>query len=45
MAEPLVFAPDYLLPVDTQGAVAYREGHGPDAEVLERVGFFVPAYI
>ena len=45
MAEPLVFAPDYLLPVDTRGAVAYREGHGPDAEVLERVGFFVPAYI
>ena len=45
MAELLVFAPDYLLPVDTQGAVAYREGHGPDAEVLERVGFFVPAYI
>ena len=45
MAEPLVFAPDYLLPVDTQGAVGYREGREPDAEVLERVGFFVPAYI
>ena len=45
MAEPLVFAPDYLLPVDTQGAVGYREGHEPDAEFLERVGFFVPAYI
>ncbi|MEL0148191.1 MAG: NAD(P)-dependent oxidoreductase [Actinomycetota bacterium] len=45
MAEPLVFAPDYLLPVDTQGAVGYREGNEPDAEVLERVGFFVPAYI
>ena len=45
MAEPLVFAPDYLLPVDTQAAVGYREGHEPDDEVLERVGFFVPAYI
>ncbi|NDG94224.1 MAG: hypothetical protein EBY42_00045 [Actinobacteria bacterium] len=45
MAEPLVFAPDYLLPVDTQGALGYREGHEPEAEVLERVGFFVPAYI
>ena len=45
MAEPLVFAPDYLLPVDTQGALGYREGHEPDVEVLERVGFFVPAYI
>ena len=45
MAELLVFAPDYLLPVDTQGAVGYREGHEPDAEVLKRVGFFVPAYI
>ena len=45
MAEPLVFAPDYLLPVHMQGAVGYREGHEPDAELLERVGFFVPAYI
>ena len=38
MAEPLVFAPDYLLPVHMQGAVGYREGHEPDAELLERVG-------
>ena len=52
MADRLVLAPDYLLPdylgpdggADERG-VGYSEGRIPDADVLDRVGFFVPAYI
>ena len=52
MADRLVLAPDYLLPdfLGPEGGaggdfIGYAEGRMPDADVLGRVGFFVPAYI
>lgn len=45
MANTVVLAPDYLLPENIGPAVGYREGQLPDTEILEQVGFFVPAYI
>lgn len=46
MAEPLVLALDYLVPEGVADAVAYQAGAPlPGSEILDRVGFFVPAYL